>query len=94
MRSIIDWLIIMGGPMNIAEEGRYPWLAEEKLFIRQAIEQGKRVLGICLGAQLIACVLSTDIYPNPQREIGWFPVQQSPIIGSNLIENLTIFLSS
>jgi len=53
----IDWLIIMGGSMSVAEEERYPWLAAEKTFIRQAIYQGKRVLGICLGAQLIANVL-------------------------------------
>jgi GMP synthase (glutamine-hydrolysing) len=84
--NLIDWLIIMGGPMNIAEEGRYPWLHEEKIFIKQAIDQGKRVLGICLGAQLIADVLGADIHPNPQREIGWFPVyptaeaEQSSII--------------
>ena len=76
--DLIDWLIIMGGPMNIAEEGSYPWLAAEKTFIRQAIDQGKMVLGICLGAQLIASVLGTDIYPNPQREIGWFPVYINP----------------
>ena len=70
----IDWLIIMGGPMSITEEGRYPWLVEEKNFIRQVIDQGKKVLGICLGAQLIASVLGAKVYPNPQPEIGWFPV--------------------
>jgi GMP synthase (glutamine-hydrolysing) len=44
----IDWLIIMGGPMSVTEEERYPWLAAEKTFIRQAIDQEKKVLGICL----------------------------------------------
>lgn len=72
--NLIDWLIIMGGPMSINEEGRYPWLAEEKAFISQIIEQGKKVVGICLGAQLVAGVLGADVHPNPEREIGWYPV--------------------
>ena len=84
--ELIDWLIVMGGPMGIAEEGDYPWLAEEKTFIKQAIDQGKRVLGICLGAQLIANVLGAAVYPNREKEIGRFPVyttedaEQSSII--------------
>lgn len=73
----IDWLIIMGGPMNIYEEHKYPWLASEKSYIEQAIAKGKVVLGICLGAQLIADVLGTSIYPNKHKEIGWFPIQKS-----------------
>ena len=70
----IDWLIIMGGPMGVYDEVEYPWLNEEKNFIRQAITKGKTVLGICLGAQLIASVLGARVYPNQEREIGWFPV--------------------
>jgi len=50
----IDWLVVMGGPMNIYEEAEYPWLAREKQFIGEAIRSGKVVIGICLGAQLIA----------------------------------------
>ena len=71
----LDWLIVMGGPMNVYEEDRYPWLADEKRFIREAIEGGRRVLGICLGAQLIASVLGARVYANPAKEIGWFPVR-------------------
>ncbi|WP_461482194.1 type 1 glutamine amidotransferase [Porticoccus sp.] len=70
----IDWLIVMGGPMGVADQQLYPWLAEEKAFIRRAIEAGKIVLGICLGAQLIADVLGAPVTRNPQREIGWFPL--------------------
>ena len=70
----VDWLIIMGGPMGIDEEERYHWLVEEKAFIREAIDQGKKVLGICLGAQLIADALGASVHPNPEKEIGWFPV--------------------
>ncbi len=71
----IDWLIVMGGPMNIYEEAEYPWLAREKQFIREAIAGGKVVLGICLGAQLIADVLGGPVTHNPEKEIGWFPIE-------------------
>lgn len=69
-----DWLIIMGGPMNIYEDDKYPWLAREKEFIRHAIACDKIVLGICLGAQLMADVLGGIVRRNEYREIGWFPV--------------------
>jgi GMP synthase-like glutamine amidotransferase len=72
--SSFDWLIIMGGPMNIYEHERYPWLIKEKEFIRRAIDNGKIVLGICLGAQLISDVLGGKVTRNKFREIGWFPV--------------------
>ncbi len=74
----IDWLIVMGGPMNIYEETTYPWLITEKSFIKQAIEQNKPVLGICLGSQLIASVLGARIKANQMKEIGWFPVEFTP----------------
>jgi GMP synthase-like glutamine amidotransferase len=70
-----DWLIVMGGPMNIHEEQAYPWLRAEKIAIRAAIAQGRRVLGICLGAQLIADVLGARVGRNHAPEIGWFPVE-------------------
>jgi GMP synthase-like glutamine amidotransferase len=73
----IDWLVIMGGPMGIYEEDKYPWLFKEKKYIDQAIVNGKIVLGICLGAQLIADVLGAKVYPNVYKEIGWFPVQKT-----------------
>lgn len=73
----IDWLIVMGGPMGVYDETQYPWLAEEKAFIREAIEKGKTVIGICLGSQLIAEVLGAKVYPNKQKEIGWFDVKLS-----------------
>jgi GMP synthase-like glutamine amidotransferase len=69
-----DALIIMGGPMGICDEQDYPWLSEEKAHIRAAIEAGKPILGICLGAQLIAAALGAKVSPMPNKEIGWFPV--------------------
>ena len=70
----IDLLIVMGGPMSVNEEKRYPWLVSEKQFIHQMIMSGKPVLGICLGAQLIASAMGAKVYPNSVKEIGWFPI--------------------
>lgn len=72
--SGLDLVIAMGGPMSVLDEAKFPWLRAEKAFLRQAIEQGVRVLGICLGAQLIADVLGARVYRNPVKEIGWFAV--------------------
>jgi len=73
----IDWLIVMGGPMGIYDENEFSWLKEEKHYIQQAIENGKTIIGICLGSQLIADVLGAKVYPNTQKEIGWFDIHQS-----------------
>jgi GMP synthase-like glutamine amidotransferase len=70
----VDWLIIMGGPMGVHDEAELPWLGAEKAFIRTCIDSGKTVLGICLGAQLIANVLGATVRRNAETEIGWFPV--------------------
>jgi GMP synthase-like glutamine amidotransferase len=69
-----DWLVIMGGPMNSCEDAAYPWLKDEKAFIRTAVEAGKTVLGICLGAQLLAGALGGTVTRNRKKEIGWLPV--------------------
>jgi GMP synthase-like glutamine amidotransferase len=53
-------------------------MGPEKKLIRETIDAGKRVLGICLGAQLIAAALGAKVFKNPHREIGWFPIQRSP----------------
>jgi GMP synthase-like glutamine amidotransferase len=74
----LDLLIIMGGPMSVNDEENFPWLRSEKHFIRNTIECGKTVLGICLGAQLIAKALGESVYPNRRKEIGWFPVTGIP----------------
>ena len=70
-----DWLIIMGGPMNIYEEKQYPWLKAEKKFIKSAIKSGKAVLGICLGGQLLSDCLGGKVTRNKYKEIGFFPVE-------------------
>lgn len=70
-----DSLIVMGGPMGVCDLSTYPWLSAEKQFIGEAIRHDKVVLGVCLGAQLIASALGARVYANPEREIGWFPVE-------------------
>lgn len=70
----VDLLVIMGGPMSVNDEDKFPWLALEKHFVREIILSGKPVLGICLGAQIIASAMGANVFPNPVREIGWFPV--------------------
>jgi len=70
----IDLLIVMGGPMSVNDEAGHPWLAAEKDFIRRWIAADRPLLGVCLGAQLIASALGARVYPNAVKEIGWFPV--------------------
>lgn len=70
----IDFLIILGGPMSVHDETAYPWLIQEKAFVKEFLTSGKPILGICLGAQLIANVLGANVYPGPEKEIGWFPI--------------------
>lgn len=71
----VDLLIVMGGPMSVNDEDGYPWLAIEKDFIRRFIAAGKPVLGICLGAQLIAVSMGGEVFANSEKEIGWFPIE-------------------
>lgn len=73
-----DLLIVLGGSMSVHDEARFPWLHAEKRFLRAAIDAGGAVLGICLGAQLIADVLGARVVRNPVPEIGWFPVEAVP----------------
>jgi GMP synthase-like glutamine amidotransferase len=73
-----DWLIIMGGPMNVDEHKKYPWLIKEKEMIKRSIKAGKIVLGVCLGAQLISRVLGAKVKKNRYVEKGWHKVWLTP----------------
>jgi GMP synthase-like glutamine amidotransferase len=70
----IDVLLVMGGYMNVDEEEKYPWLVAEKQFIKEVITANKKVLGICLGSQLIAAALGSKVYYANEKEIGFFPI--------------------
>ena len=73
-----DLLIVMGGPMSVNDEAGHPWLIAEKRLVRDAIDAGRAVVGVCLGAQVIASALGCRVYRNEAREIGWFPVSATP----------------
>ncbi len=75
--ELFDVLIILGGPMSVHDEDIHHWLLAEKELIRKALEKGKKIVGICLGAQLIAEVLGASVSLNPVSEIGWFDVELS-----------------
>jgi GMP synthase-like glutamine amidotransferase len=77
-----DFLVVMGGPMSVNNEDIYGWLKDEKEFVLETIQNNKPVLGICLGAQMIAKALGAKVYPNAEKEIGWFTVKN--ITGSAL----------
>lgn len=70
-----DALIVMGGPMSVSDEESFPWLKLEKAAIAEALRLDVPLLGICLGAQLLAEVLGAQVNPMGYREIGWFPVE-------------------
>jgi GMP synthase-like glutamine amidotransferase len=91
-----DMLVVMGGPMGVHDEEKFPWLRDEKACIRAAIDAGKSVVGVCLGAQLIADVLGARVQPGPAKEIGWFPLEftdaaRAPDAFPMLPERMTVF---
>ncbi len=75
----LDLLVIMGGPMGVYDQEQYPWLKEEKVFIKKVMDAGKACLGICLGAQLLADALGAKVHKNLYKEIGFFPVSLTPL---------------
>ncbi|HSE83825.1 MAG TPA: gamma-glutamyl-gamma-aminobutyrate hydrolase family protein [Thermodesulfobacteriota bacterium] len=72
-----DGLVILGGPMNVYETDKYPFLEMEDRLIKETIERQMPVLGICLGAQLIAKALGAGVTKNREKEIGWYPLKIS-----------------
>ena len=76
--AAVEALLVMGGPMSVHDLAVHPWLAEEKRLIRAVVDRGVPVLGICLGAQLLAEVLGGEVRSGVHREIGWFSVEFSP----------------
>lgn len=84
-------IVIMGGPMAVYEMDKYPFLKDEALFIQKAIKAGKHILGVCLGAQMIAHILGARVYPGNEREIGWYSVSLTEeAIGDPVISELAV----
>ncbi|HUX13589.1 MAG TPA: type 1 glutamine amidotransferase [Spirochaetia bacterium] len=73
-----ELVVILGGPMTVYERAGYSWMDTEIAFLSHAVEAGKAILGICLGAQIMAHLLGAHVGALPTPEIGWFPVTMSP----------------
>ena len=78
-----DGLIVLGGPMSVNDAARLAHLNTELRLIEEALRRDLPVLGICLGAQLIAKTLGAEVYPNPEKEIGWYDVSPTGHAGSD-----------
>jgi GMP synthase-like glutamine amidotransferase len=76
-------VISMGGPMSAND--RHPGLARELSLLASAVELGKPVLGVCLGAQLLAKAAGAAVYQNPVKEIGWYPIHFRPEAGEDAL---------
>ena len=89
----VDLLVVLGGPMSVNDESHYPWLVAEKVFLAQAIAAEKPIVGICLGAQLIASCQGARIYSNYAKEIGWFDITAVAALGDvlSLPANMHVF---
>jgi GMP synthase (glutamine-hydrolysing) len=94
--SDILGLVVLGGPMNVDEVQKHPFLGDEILWIRQAVEAGIPLLGICLGSQLLAKAFGARVYPNRIKEIGWYPLELTPAASVDRLfagcsQSLTVF---
>ena len=77
-QSEYDGLIVMGGPQSVYDQKTYRWIKTELAFLREALKAEKPILGICLGAQLLAAALGAAVTAAPQKEIGWYPLMREP----------------
>ena len=73
-----DGLVVMGGPQGVYEQATYPYLTREIALLQQALKARKPVLGVCLGAQLLAAALGARVTKDDQKEIGWYPLMREP----------------
>ncbi len=95
--KLYSLIISMGGPMNADETDRFPFLASERLLIKQAIDLNQSVIGICLGSQIIARALGAKVYRGPQKEIGWHSINvtqagsKDPVFGMISEKKLVVF---
>jgi GMP synthase (glutamine-hydrolysing) len=76
-------VIVLGGPMGVYEADRHPRLRGEIALLEHALAASKPVLGICLGAQLLAATLGARVYPGPRKELGWFDVTLTSAAGED-----------
>ena len=74
----VDGIVSMGGPMSISQQAQYPFLTKELSLLREAMKRQKPILGVCLGAQLLAAALGASVTKTPKKEIGWYPLMREP----------------
>lgn len=74
----VDGLVVMGGPQSVYEQAKYPYLRKEMALLEAALKAQVPILGICLGAQLLAEALGAKVAKNPEQEIGWYPLMREP----------------
>jgi GMP synthase-like glutamine amidotransferase len=92
----VDAIAVFGGGMNVADAGRLPWLQDEIELLRDALEDGTPVLGVCLGSQLLAAASGAEVRRAERPEIGWFEVERTaagaadPLLGA-LPERFTAY---
>lgn len=84
---LLSGLIVMGGPMNVDQIREFPFLFEEVRLIEKILSEDKPVLGICLGAQLMAKALGSRVFPNKEKEVGWHPIHLTESAASDPVFN-------
>jgi GMP synthase (glutamine-hydrolysing) len=72
-----DTLLMMGGPMSVNEDNIYPYIKKEESLVRDFIARDNRILGVCLGAQIMAKALGARVYKGDEKEIGWYDIDMS-----------------
>jgi len=81
-----DLIVVMGGPMSANDDGSFPWMSRELEFIESSVAQGVKILGICLGAQLLARVLGARVYAGEEREVGWHEITSGEDFDGSLFD--------
>ncbi|HEX7855646.1 MAG TPA: glutamine amidotransferase [Sphingobium sp.] len=83
-----DLLIMMGGPMGVYEQDRYPWIACQLKRLRHRLDADRPTLGVCFGAQMIAAALGAEVYAGPRKEVGFHPIHLREAAGETPLRHL------